>query len=166
MMRPVVPERSARVLIFVLLTGLMVLAGAHLLETVCYTYYSSTGKGDSAEGGKGIPFHTRGGEPLSLVQLGYRYVIAGAFLVLGYQGLALQLWARKWLIRLLLLDLAAWLFHALRYLFLQPSFVLSTEQIMLEIFTVMFEGGLLWLLVQPASLGHFASREKRSSIPA
>ncbi len=166
MTTPVVSQRSARVCLFVLLTGLMVLAGAHLLELVCYTFYGATGKAESTAGESGASFRARVGGPLGLIHLGYRYLIAVIFLVLGYQGLGLRPWARVWLIRVLLLDLVAWLLHALRYLLIQPSFVLSHEQILLEITIVAFEGGLLWLLMQPASMGHFASGGKRSSMPA
>ena len=161
---PAVLERSARILLFVLLAVLMVIAGTHLLESVCYTFFGAQEKTSEAIAENGIPFRIRAGGPLGLLHSGYRYLIAAAFLVLGYNGLALKPWTRIWLVRVLLLDLIAWLLHALRYLFVQPPFVLSHEQIFLEIAAVAFEGGLLWLLVQPASVGHFARQEKKSSM--
>lgn len=152
----VVPERAARVLVFVLLTVLMVVAGAHLLESVCYSVFGAAGKAEVVLGEGGVSFRGRADGPLGMIHQGYRYVIAVAFLVLGYHGLGQKPWARIWLIRVLLLDLLAWLLHALRYLFVGQSFALSQEQILLEIAVVAFEGGLLWLLSQPRSVGHFA----------
>ncbi len=166
MIQPVVPEGSAKVLLFVLLTGLMVLAGTHLLETICYSFFGTNVNVDKGDSGSGVHFRIREEGTLGLIHTGYRYLISTLFLVLGYHGLGLRPWARTWLIRVLLLDLGAWLLHALRYLFIRPVFVLSHEQIVLEILAVAFEGGLLWILLQPASEGHFARREKRSSIAA
>lgn len=154
-----VSERTLWVLLFVLLTVLMVVAGAHLLETVAYSFFGPVQRILETPQEGGVSFRSRADGPLGWIHQGYRYTIAAVFLVLGYHALGLKAWARVWLVRALLLDLLAWLLHALRYMTAGQFFVLSHEQILLEIAIVALEGGLLWLLSQPGAVGHFARKK-------
>lgn len=156
----------SRILLFILLGILMVLAGAHLLETICYSAYVLKGTEPTPESiGESIALRFRGGAPLSWLHLLYRYSISIALLTAAYHCLALHVWARKMLIGVLWLDVGVWFLHALRYILSETLFTLAREQIILEVIIVFFEGILLWLLCHPNVIGHFANESESSRIP-
>lgn len=160
------PPSPPKPLVFILLALWMVLAGTHLLETA---YHVSTLRAvqDPSAAREVVPWLRRSpdGSPGGAYLL-YRHAIALAFLVASYHALAFRERARFVLVSLLALDLCVWLLHSLLFLGMPSAILLSREEILLQVGVTVFEGGLLWLLTLPATIGHFATVEKRGKMPA
>jgi hypothetical protein len=154
----------AKLMLFLLLTSLMVLAGTHLLESVYYCAWGFAHSGLAGGNETATWFQVDALGPLGLVYLAYRYMIALGALFLSYHCLALREWARSYLVWLLFVDLFAWLGSSFAFLLQAEGFQLSLDEIVLQVTVVGIEGLLFWLLTHPAGAGHFRAAEKKSSI--
>jgi hypothetical protein len=166
MEQPALSPRLAKLLLFLFLSALMVVAGTHFLETVYYCSYGWTAELPLLEESASRWLRPEDSQNVGLIHIAYRFVCALVFLILGYQALALREWARWWLVVMLALDLAAWLAHSAVFLAFSSVLELSRDEILLQVLTVSLEGSLLGLLSQPSARSHFVPRRKRSMMGA
>jgi len=151
-----------RVIPIFLLSALMVIAGAHLLETVSH----AVGLVDVGHVG-----HDLGESPESNgwnlgdfppVQV-YRYVAATVFLVVPYLCLSFNDMARRWLVMALVFDLGVWFIYSGCYL-LFGSGAFPLVRMGIQVLVVGLEGVLLWVLTHPGARRHFVSEGNRVKI--
>lgn len=151
-------------LFFILLSLFLVIAGAHLLETVCHSIGLTDAKPlitapnseDSADGAGG----------LSLASRAYRYGVAIAFLFLGYHCYSIKEWARRLMVVVLVTDLGVWIISTVYSTLLTGQTTLAPTQVAVQLVVVLVESSLLWILTHPATTVFFAPRSRNGrSVP-
>lgn len=137
-----------RTLLFLGLVFWMALAGALLLETIVISLGAETA--DDA----GIP---ASGFPLEGFLQAYRLFVSTAALLFGYHCLSRREWARRAAVALLATDLLVWLTAALHSLLVLGRFDLGLPRMILQVIVILFEVGLLRLLLNDTTKRDFQS---------
>jgi len=152
-------------LLFVFLSVLLVVAGAHLLESICY----SVGLVDARPLVAGPNPQNETGNverQLSPFHRAYRYIIALLLLFLGYQCYSVKEWARRLLVVILLVDLGVWIIHTVYFTLLTGQVRPAPSQVTVQVVAVLVESGLVWILTHPATMAYFVPQGgHRRSMP-
>lgn len=151
------PSGAYHFLLFLLLSAFLVLAAAHLLESVCY----SVGLVDAKPAPQPeVPESEGASTPLFL----YRVLAAVVSLFLAYHCMGLKDWARKGLVWALVLDLFFWLFWSVKEYLLEPSVAVGPERVTIQVLAVALEGGLVWILTHPEAIRYFVPVPNKGSV--
>lgn len=137
-----------RTLLFLGLVVWMALAGALLLETIVISLGA-----EIADDAAFLLSHPHLGGILEI----YRLIVSLAALFLGYHCLSRREWARKAAVGMLILDLSAWLGTSLYSILMQGDFGLGLPRMILQVIVILFEVGLLRLLLNETTRRDFQS---------
>lgn len=135
-------------LLFLALVVWMALAGALLLETIVISL--------GAETADDAGFLASGSALEGFLQT-YRLFVSTAALLFGYHCLGRREWARKAAVALLATDLLVWLTAALHSLLVPREFDLGLPRVILQVIVILFEVGLLRLLLNDTTKRDFQS---------
>jgi hypothetical protein len=150
------PSGAYHFLLFLLLSAFLVLAAAHLLESVCYSVGLVDAKPVTRQ-------EVRDPEVTSLPLFFYRILAAVACLFLAYHCMGLKDWARKGLVWALLVDLIFWMGWSVKQYLLEPPLSVGPERVTVQVLAVALEGGLVWILTHPEAIRHFAPVPNKGS---
>lgn len=151
------PEKAIRAGLFLALAVWMVLSGTLLLEAVSTSFgVESLSTADAMASGVS-PGWGRLFQP-------YRYAVAILSLFFGYHSFGRREWARKGLITLIVLDLIVWLGSSAHTFLTTGAFGLGLPRMFLQVFVVLFEAGLLRLLLDDHIVRDFHQPKEGSPI--
>ena len=151
-------EKVTRAVLFLALVIWMVLAGMLFLEAVA-TSLGVEGPPRSVSSAAGIGSNWRN------LFLTYRYATSLISIFLGYHCFGRKEWARKGLITLIVLDLCVWVGFSASTFVQTGGFELGIAQMFLQVFVVLFEVGLLWLLLDDHIIRDFQQLRDRVFSP-
>ncbi len=152
------PEKATRLGLFLALTVWMVLAGTLFLEAVSTSLGVETLTNTSAMAPEVNPGWGKLFQP-------YRYFVAVVALFFGYHCFARREWARKGLITVIVLDLIVWVMASAHTFLTTGGSGLEISRMFLQVFVVLFEVGLLWLLLDDHIIRDFHQRPDRVPSP-
>jgi hypothetical protein len=150
-------EKAARAWLFLALTVWMVLAGTLLLETVATSFGMKTLMAAESM----APGVSPGWEGLFQP---YRYAVSSIALLCGYHCFSGREWARKGILTLIILDLTVWTLSSVQNFVTLGGSGLDLSRMFIQVFVVLFEVGLFWLLLDDHIKGEF-HRSKEGTPP-
>jgi len=147
-------------LLFLLLSALFVVCGAHLLETVCHSIGLTGPHNWSIGKESGFPAQKKG-----TWYMIYRWFMPGFCLIFGYHCFSLKEWARRGLAGLLAVDLIVWFFRTVFLTLLYHRIRVVPEKTVVQLSVVLLETSLLWVLTHPRAGKHFLERPEKGNQP-
>jgi hypothetical protein len=155
-----VPRRVLPIWLALILSALLILAGTHLLESLCFLMGITEPRVVGSETHAGVE------QTVDPVLFMYRVLISLAILVLAYAAGFRKEKTRRALCLVLSLDLTVWLLHTMYSLLQSDPVRLTSERLAVQLGAVAIEAVALWFLMHPSFKKDFVSHPNGSNIQA